>query len=204
MPGSHLYRKFKAAHCTLLVVHVHVTTTQSLLARMKSCAGRKRFPYWFGTSFSGSGKEKLGLSVQVERVAKNRLALSFKWFPTQTDPPETFGRYSDLADCMREGLRKAASAGVVAVFAYEGKRFASLFKPIPMEQSVPIFDEIVGVSGVKRDSSGKPLYRMELSFGDKALSHSISFAHTFDWSEECVKQMLDKAVSISGLALVPR
>ena len=205
MAGSDFYRQFKASHCTLLVVHVHVPAAQSLLARIKNCAGpRRKLPFWFATDYAGPGKERLGLSVEVVRSKRQKIGLTYRWFLVKSDPPPTLGQYSDFARCLSDTFSEAVEASVVAVLVYEGEHFASLFKPIQMEESFPIFDEIVGVTGVKKDPSGKPLYRMELSFGDKELSHSISFVHPFDPSEECIKQILEKARDISSLALVPK
>ena len=205
MAGSDLYRKFKASHCTLLVVHVHVPAGKSLLARMRECAGgKKMLPYWFGTAYPGSGKEKLGLSVLVARTKRQRIDLTFQWSLAERDPPASFGRYADLANCMKDTVRESVEASVMAVFVYKGKRFVSLFKPIQVVDPVPLFDEIVGVAGVKKDASGKPLYRMGLSFDEKELNHFVSFVHPFDLSEDSVKQILNKARNISALALVPK
>ena len=156
MAGSDLYRKFKALHCALLVVHAHVPAVRSLLARIKNCVGpRKRLPFWFGTVYPGPGKERLGLSVQVVRSKKQKIGRTYRWFLAESDPPPTFGKYSDFAGCLRDTFSEAVEASVVAVLVYEGEHFASLFKPVQMEDSFPIFDEIVGVTGVKKDPSGK-------------------------------------------------
>jgi hypothetical protein len=67
-----------------------------------------------------------------------------------------------------------------------------------------IFDEITGITGVKRNPEGKMGYELEMSFEGKRVNHVVRFTQRLELSEDTPLPLLEVASRISMLALKPK
>ena len=205
MTVSALYEKFEATNCSLLTVNLHPHLGRGAAAKVRGCVSgkRRRAPYFFGKAIPGEGKEKIGVSASLSPVGTGRFCLQIHWFPTAVDPPPDLGHFDRLAECF--GGKLEDSEGLVtAEFHYAKDRFGSFFKPISLPEQPSIFDEIVGLTGIKKGPEGKILYRLEVSIEEKHVAHRVVFTRSMKLSDDLPLQLLDAAHSVSALALAPK
>jgi hypothetical protein len=205
MAESPIYQAFKRVNCTQLILWVQLPASKALLSKVRSCLGgrRRNLPYDFAATYPGEGKEKVGAHASLMRGPHKDLALVVRWFAAEEGPPTEFGRFSDLVSCAREYFPER-EAFVVAVFSYDKEEVASLFKPIYLVDQPVIFDEITGITGVKRSPEGKMVYELEMSFGGKRVNHVVKFTQSLRLSEDSPLPILEAASKISMLALRPK
>lgn len=122
------------------------------------------------------------------------------WFQTTVSFPADHGKYSDLLACFGEPVSDQ-TAVVSAMFKYDAEQATSLFKRVEFPNQSTIFDEITGFTGIKRDASGKMLYEMEISIGEKLLRHEVTFTQAIRVTNELPYALLETAAKISSLAL---
>lgn len=209
-PATSLLRIFKQSNCTGLRVHGHVNLTRSRLAKVQGCfEGRKKrkLPYVFSELYPGQGKEGLGAYAILQRSRNEAFLLDIQWFPTSTDQLQPSGRFGTFVGCISE-LAGETEVVVSARFEYDRKEMSSLFKPIQLIESAKgsttAFDEIIGFTAVKRDSQGKVLYELEVSFTDEKLLHDVGFSQKVKLAMDSLPQSLvEGAKKISTLALEP-
>jgi hypothetical protein len=205
MAASPIYQAFARANCTQLSFSVRLPASKSLLSRLRSCFGgrRRSLPYNFAAVYPGEGKEKIGAHALLMRGPHKELRLVVRWFETEEGPPTEFGKFSELIRCASEYFPER-DLFVLAVFSYDKEKVTSLFKPIYLVDQPVIFDEITGITGVKRNPEGKIVYELEMSFGGKRVNHIVRFTQTFGLSEDTPLPLLEAASKISMLALKPR
>lgn len=198
-----IYQVFKKSHCERLIVTSDMfSLAKSVSPKIRECmkGKRKRFPFSFAGSYSGDGKRKVGLSVFLERTKKGQFRIVMGWFFTDVEPPDEFGKVSDLFHCLASGFGQR-QVDVAATFAYPTGQVESIFRPIQLAASLTLFDEIVGFSGIKRDNEGKFLYGMTVSHGEKELAHFVQFKQAIELTEDLPLFLIPRAQDISNLAL---
>jgi hypothetical protein len=202
MAVSPIYQAFKRANCTQLSFFVQLPANKALLSRIRGCLGgrRRNLPYDFAAIYPGEGKEKVGAHASLMRGSHKDLALVVRWFEAKEAPPTEFGQFSDLVNCAREYFPER-EVFVSAAFSYDKEKVISLFKPIYLADQPLIFDEITGITGVKRNPEGKMVYELEMSFGGKLVNHIVRFTQSFKLSEDSPLPLLEAASKISTLAL---
>jgi hypothetical protein len=205
MAASSVYRAFKRVSCVELNFSVWLPASKSLLSRIKTCLGgrRRSFPYNFACIYPGEGKEKLCVSVWLVRVPHKDILLHARWFEAKEGRPAESGRFGDLLGCIREYVPEREGR-VTALFSYDSERVTSFFKPIRLADQPVIFDEITGITGVKRNPEGKMVYELEISFEGDRVNHAVTFAQTLELSEDTLLPLLEVASRISMLALRPK
>ena len=202
MAASPIYQAFKRVSCVQLTFSARLPATKALLSRIRSCLGgrRRNLPYDFAAIYPGEGKDKLGAHSSLIRVSHKELALVVRWFEAKEAPPAEFGQFSDFVNCARQYFAER-EVFVVAVFTYSKDEVTSLFKPIYLVDQPLIFDEITGITGVKRNLEGKMVYELEMSFGGKRVNHTVRFTQSSKLSEDSPLPLLEAASRISMLAL---
>lgn len=205
MAAHPIYQAFSEANCNLLLIHTHIKLKKTTLARLRDCFGGKRryLPYRFGAVYSGDSKERIGLFAQIRRIPKDKIALEMRWFETKTSPPEEFGKFGDLIECLA-GSVGDLEASVLAIFSYDAATVSSIFRPIHLPEQSTIFDEITGFTGAKRNPQGKLLYEMDISLGEKRLEHIVRFSQTIKPSETLPLSLVETASRISAVGLRPK
>lgn len=203
MADQGIYRIFKESHCDDLVVTTDTFPLgKSLSSKVRGCmkGKRARFPFSFGAAYPGEGKRKVGLALFLSRQKGDTFRIVMRWFITEADPPEEFGKVSDLFSCISAefGQRKA---DVTTTFKYPKSRMESVFRPIQLGAVSTLFDEIVGFTGLKRDADGNLLYIMNVALGKKELTHVIESRQSIELKDELPIFLIPKAESISALAL---
>jgi hypothetical protein len=204
MVTAALYAKFKETNCSVLRVNLHPKLGRGWLRRLRNCppVKRRKARYWFGKAMRGQGKGKIGVSASLFPVGSAGCCLQIRWFRTTVEPPQGFGDFDQFAECFGDKLQDA-DARVSAEFLYAKERFGSLFKPIALAEQPSVFDEVIGVTGVKKGPEGKILYRLEISIEEKHVAHRVTFTRPVTLSADLPGQLLDSANSISVLALAP-
>lgn len=200
---SIIYQTFRKAHCERLdVTSDPFPLAKSVSSKIRDCmkGKRTRLPFSFAKVYPGDGKRKIGLSIFLERVKGNDFRIFMRWFITDADPPNEFGKVSDLFACLAPGFGQRA-VDVAATFKYSTARMSSLFRPIQLDAISALFDEIVGFTGVKKDTEGKLVYIMNVALGKKELTHVVQFTQVIEMTEELPQLLIPKAGSISSLAL---
>jgi hypothetical protein len=139
----------------------------------------------------------------VSRGPRKGLLLQITWFEAEEGPPSEFGPLSGLLDCISKDIGER-EAFVIAIFSYDKETVTSLFTPIQLADQSTIFDEITGITGVKRNPEGKMAYELELSFGGKHVNHTVKFSQSLKLSEDSPLSLLEAASRISLLALKPK
>ncbi len=206
MPASAVYTAFKRMNCVRLVVSTDMPLGASIISKVRDCLTGKRrnLPYFFGHVYPGEGRHRIGASAVLSRLTKNKFNFWIQWFETTVDPPDTFGKMSDLLGCLSYPWGEGEMQ-VSAVFSYDKTKVDSVFKPIQLAGQPAIFDELTGFTGIKRDPQGKKLlYEIEVSHGTNRLSHTVRFTQGIRLSEDLPLQLLDTANKISSLALLPK
>jgi len=210
MPSSQIYDAFRHSNCVRLFAHSHVKLGASLLKRVRDCLAsrRRNLTYSFAAVYPGEGKERIGLSVALRRAKGSTFIVDMRWFRTSLGPPAEFGHFADLVHCLGQqfGTRKLWA---VALFSFDQQRVQSVFRPIqildfPVLEFPGIFDEIIGLTGVKRDPQGKVAYELEVSIREARLFHEARFTQTGTLSEDLALSLLETASRISALALKPK
>lgn len=197
---------FIDTHCDELAVWSDIFPLTKLhCSRVRGCmkGKRTRFPFSFAAVYPGDGKRKVGLSVHLERAKKDHYQISMRWFITDAEPPEMFGKVSDLFPCLAPGFGQRR-VNISATFTYPTGKVGSVFRPIQLATTSTLFDEIVGFSGIKRDSEGKFLYGLTVSLGETKLSHVVRFMQRIELTEDLPVLLLPRAQDISTLALERR
>jgi len=205
MAASPIYVAFKRTNCTLVQLFIRLPSSRALVSKMRACLSgrRKNLPYNFATVYPGEGKEKVAAHAFVSRVRRKGLLLQVRWFEAEEGPPSEFGRLSDLLRCIPEDFAER-EAFVWAVFSYDKEKVTSLFKPISLLDQPTIFDEITGITGVKRSPEGKMVYELELSLGGNRVNHVVRFTQNVKFSEELPLALLEAGSRISLLGLKPK
>lgn len=205
MAASPIYQVFKRTNCLQLSLFVQLPASKSLLSGIRSCLGGKRRnpPYDFAAVYPGQGKEKVGVQASLMQAPHSDLHMVVRWFETKEGPPEQFGDFSQLLHCIHEYL-PARDVFVAAAFSYDKEKVISLFRPIYLADQPVIFDEITGITGVKRNPEGKIVYELEMSFEGKRVNHVVRFTQRLKLSEDTPLPLLEVASRISMLALKPK
>ena len=202
MAISQIYKEFTQAHCRQMIVGASVFIDRKTLSALGKVAGKKqsRLPYHFASVYKGKGKEKIGASAHLEEGKKNTYGLFMNWFLAEGNPPSGFGKLDDFFSCLGKTVTEKKIL-VTVEFSYDTRKNVSFFKPIPVAEQSELFDEITGLTGVKKDTEGKISYMLEVSFGKEQLEHTVSFASAVPISANLPVDLLEKASSISALAL---
>ena len=202
MPSTDLYDLFLRTNCVRLTVLCEVRVTNHVTDKLRTClpARLKKMPFRYAAVYPGSGKNKIGLDVEMNRESKRLVFMRLGWFRTTATAPTDHGKYSDLLACFGEPVSDQTAA-VSAIFRYDAQQATSLFKRVEFPNQSTIFDEIIGFSGIKRDANGKMLYEMEISIGEKELRHEVTFTHAIRVTDELPYGLIETAAKISSLAL---
>jgi len=203
VPPSDLFQQFVAADCYSMTVSAILSLNRPTFTKIRSSLSGKRrnLPFNFVATYPGEGKEKIGLNAELKRYKKQEIMLTFAWFRTRANPPTEFGKYSDLIECLR-GPHVEMPGSVSAIFRYDKQRATSIFERIEFADQMSIFDEVIGFTGVKKDPSGKVLYTLQVSLGEKELGHQVAFSRPIRLSDELPFILLENASTISSLALM--
>jgi hypothetical protein len=142
----------------------------------------------------------LGVMANLGHLKPSRFSLFVSWREVSTDPFPEFGQFKELVEAMAEcfGDREVF---VTATLWYSDEEAESLFKPIDLLGQPAIFDSITGFTGVKRNSEGKLIYQLEVTFEPQGVRHEVNFTQTVKLSEDTPMQLLETASRISALAL---
>jgi hypothetical protein len=205
MAASPIYQAFKRAKCTQLMLQVQLPASRALRSKIRSClgGGRRDLPSSFVATYPGEGKDRVNAeAILVWRPHKD-LSVVVIWSEAKERPPTESKRFGDLLRCINEYLPKR-DARVSAWFSYDTEKVTSLFKPIGLVDQPVIFDEITGITGVKRNPEGKMGYELEMSFEGKRVNHVVRFTQRLELSEDTPLPLLDVASRISMLALKPK
>jgi hypothetical protein len=188
-----------------MAVSAIVNLGRTTMTRIRSCLSGKRsnLPFNFVSTYSGEGKEKIGLNAELRRYDKNAIMLTLAWFRTKANPPAEFGKYSDLFECLRNPVVEMPGS-VSAIFRYDKTKVTSIFKRVEFAEEASIFDEVIGFTGVKRNPDGKVLYTLQVSLGEKELGHQVGFSRPIRVSEDLPFALLENCSTISSLALKAR
>lgn len=186
-------------------VHAHMTLRPSILTKLRGCFGGKRrnLPFWFGAVYDGVGKHKVGVSVSIGRAEDRSYAISLVWFRTTFGPPANFAKFSDFVTCLEKPFGEQ-DTDVSVNFSFKADEVESVFQPITIAEHPAIFDEIVGFSGVKRDSHRKLLYRMDISVSSNKVEHTIQFRQITKLTYDMPLALIETASKISNLAVKPK
>jgi len=202
MPPSSVYNALKQKHCVVLGFSAEIELAKSTVARVRACLSGKRrnLPYFFGATYAGEGKRRIGVSAMLGRVSGKKFNLNVSWFEVPVGPPSVFGKAADLFNCIEESFGER-EVHIRAIFSYDKTKVESVFSPVQISIQPTIFDAIVGFTGIKKDPQGKLLYQMEVTLGDKRLVHTVNFAQVVKLSQELPAALVDTAHKISSLAL---
>jgi hypothetical protein len=205
MPASPIYQAFVRAFCVEMSVSTTLLLSKSRLERIRDILKGKRIhlPYRFAFAYPGEGKTRIGASADLRRLAKNKFFFGVRWFPVDVEPPPDYGSLPKLLSTLND-KNAERQLEVVVTFAYEKEKVESLFRPIQMADHALIFDEIVGLTGVKRSPEGKLIYQMEVRMGGKTIRHVVRFTQAARLEEQSPLFLLDSAEKISALALKPK
>jgi hypothetical protein len=209
MAASPIYQAFKRANCTQLIfiLSVQWPASKALLSRIMSCLRAKRWNLsWdFAASYPGEGKEEVNAQAILTRGPHKELSVLVIWSRSRAKegPPAESKRLSDVLRCIHEYLPER-EVSVSAYFSYDSEKVTSLFRPIHLADQPVIFDEITGITGVKRNPEGKRGYELEMSFEDERVNHVVRFTQRSKLSEDTPLPLLEVASRISMLALKPK
>ena len=198
---ANISQAFRDIHCVDLACFLdQLTLKNALLAKLRRSPDghRRNIPLNFANVYPNH-KDRLGVVAHLGRE-KRAFHLYIHWFRVESEPPNEFPKFSALLDTIGPiiGDREAF---VTANFSYQRDEVTSVFSPIQLASEAGIFDEIVGLAGVKRNPEGKLLYKLDVSIGDKRLDHRVGFFQTVKLSEELPLVLLDIAARISNLGL---
>ena len=196
---ANISQAFREAHCIDLgCVFDEIPLKNSVLSKLRSSPGgrRRNMPLNFAQVYPDH-KEKLAVSGHLGRKS-GVFHLFVHWFRVESGPPKEYPTFSSLVETISSELGDR-EAYVTASFSYKQDEASSIFSPIQMATEAGIFDEIIGLSGVKRNPEGKLLYRLDVFLGDKRLEHRVGFFQTVKLSEELPLGLLDIAARISNL-----
>jgi hypothetical protein len=199
MPASPIYEAFKRAHCKELHLRIELSLGKSVLSKVKKCLGGEQ-PLLFAAAYPGEGKEWLGVEAILTREKQSRFSFRIWWYESGAAPPEARGQFKKLVETIGEhfGDREIF---VTATLWYPNDEAESLFKPIDLLGQPAIFDSITGFTGVKKNSEGKLVYQLEVSFEPEGVRHVVRFTQTVKLSEDTSMQLCETASKISALAL---
>ncbi len=205
MAASPIYQAFKRVNCAQLILSVELPATRALLSKIRSRLGgrRRNLPKGFAATYPGKGKEKVGVRAFLLKRPHKDLGLQVGWFEEKEGPPIGSKSFGDLLRCIREHVPER-EARVAALFSYDSEKVTSLFRPIRLADQPVIFDEITGITGVKRNPEGKMGYELEMSFEGKRVNHVVRFTQRLELSEDTPLPLLEVASRISMLALRPK
>ena len=175
---------------------------KSVLSKVKKRLGAKHPEeiFFFTVAYPGERKEWLGVRAIIGRLKQSRFPFLISWYEVGANPFPHFGQFNELVGAMGEyfGDREVF---VTATLWYSNEEAESLFKPIDLLRQPAIFDSITGFTGVKRNSEGKLVYQLEVSFEPEGVRHVVSFTQTVKLSEGTPILLCETASKISALAL---
>ncbi|MGA9057146.1 MAG: hypothetical protein WB763_11605 [Terriglobia bacterium] len=207
MAASPIYQAFKRAKCTRLsfILSVQLPASKALLSRIRSCLRGKglNLSWDFAATYPGEGKEKVNAQAILTRGPHKDLSVLVIWSRAKEGAPSESKRFSELLRCIHEYLPEREGS-VWAYFSYDSEKVTSLFRPIRLADQPVIFDEITGITGVKRNPEGKMGYELEMSFEGKRVNHVVRFTQRLELSEDTPLPLLEVASRISMLALKPK
>ena len=206
MPANPIYTVFKNHECRLVHLSAKLKIPSRVFKKIKGCVEgkRKNLPFYFAAEYPGPGKERVGATVVLAREpSKETYRFHIDWFITSTPmPKDGLGDLRELFSCLAEtfGERKI---GVIVSFDYDPKKYSSRFLPIAL-QDTTVFDEIVEITGVKRNVKGELLYELDISTREQRLMHAVRISQAIKLSEALPAQLIENAGPISVLGLNSR
>ena len=205
MAATPIFQLFKKSGCYHVQIFADLVLRPSMVSKLRECFGgrRRKLPFYFGAAYEGDGKQVIGLSARLERVKADRYALWIGLFPSITGPPPSFGKFSDLVERIGKHIGDREAQATVS-FSFQRNAVESVFQPFTVTDRPTIFDEIIGVTGTKKDAHGKLLYQMEISVGEKQIQHTIRFRQTLRLADDAPVALIETAGKISNLALTPK
>jgi len=203
MPPSAIFLSFKNVSCHRLVITTGIALSSVKFAKLRT-KGQPPNSIWFATIYPGEGKRKLAASVVIRRVhAKGPYAVSMYWFLTDEGPPPGFIPFEKFISTLTEVFGER-EVDVRAEFTYDRSEVVSLFKPFDLGEQTQILDEIIGFTGIKRDTNGKILYTLEVNISDKFFTQKLMFRQTVRLDENMPIALVETASKISALATKPK
>jgi hypothetical protein len=183
---------------------VKFPASKALLSGIRSCLRAKRWSLSldFAATYPGEGKEKVNALAILQPGQHKDLSVVVIWSRAKERAPSESKRFSELLRCIHEYLPEREGS-VGAHFSYDSEKVTSLFRPIHLADQPVIFDEITGITGIKRNPEGKRGYELEMSFEGKRVNHVVTFTQRLKLSEDTPLPLLEVASRISMLALKP-
>jgi hypothetical protein len=178
---------------------------KSVLSKVKKCLSAKHSEetLFFTAAYPGEGKEWLAVKALIGRLKQSRFPFVIWWYEGGADPPPDSRVFKELVEAMGKYFGEQ-EVFVTATLWYSDEEADSLFKPIDLLGQPAIFDSITGFTGVKRNSEGKLIYQLEVTFEPTGVRHVVSFTQTVKLSEDTPLLLVETASKISALALKPK
>jgi hypothetical protein len=202
MPPSPLFELFKEVSCKRLIIS---TTLNIPPATMKKVKAKVR-DLWVGKVYPGEGRLKVVLGCLLfpdEGPSAKKHQYGLNMFCILTESENLATEYAMFEGPLRETFGER-EVNVMAEFSFDKNQIISLFRGFDVGEQSQILDEIVGFTGVKRDSEGKNLYTMEIAINDTFIEIKLSFRQTVRLEENMPLALLETASKISALAVRPK